>query len=191
MSQQSNQNRQLSSIQQKELMDILRARFASNMPRHAGIHWEDVQQRLTANPWKLWSLYKMEMTAGEPDVIGYDSETDEYLFVDCSAESPSGRRSLCYDPEALESRKKNKPAHSALGMAAEMGIEILDEEMYRTLQRLGEFDTKTSSWIKTPSDIRQLGGALFCDRRYGHVFVYHNSAESYYASRGFRGMLKV
>lgn len=182
---------QLSSEQQKEFFNTLKARFDKNTNRHKGIKWGDVQSRLEANPGKLWSLSEMEQTGGEPDVIGYDKKADEYLFVDCSPESPKGRRSISYDPEAVASRKEHKPAHSAVGMAAEMGVELLTEEQYRGLQELGEFDRKTSSWIQTPPDIRKLGGALFCDRRFGHVFVYHNGAESYYAARGFRGILRV
>lgn len=161
------------------------------MNRHKGIEWNKVQEKLEANPEKLWSLNEMEVTEGEPDVVGYDKKTGEYIFFDCSPESPKGRRSICYDHEALESRKEHKPKHSALGMAEEMGIEILDEQQYRELQKLGKFDTKTSSWIKTPADIRKLGGAIFGDWRYGHVFIYHNGAESYYAARGFRGSLRV
>ena len=177
--------------QRQELLRTLKARFENNMNRHKGIEWTKVQAKLEANPEKLWSLNEMERTGGEPDVIGYDKKTGEYIFYDCSAESPKNRRSLCYDREALESRKEYKPENSALDMAAAMGIEILTEEQYRELQKLGKFDTKTSSWVKTPSDIRKLGGALFCDRRYNAVFVYHNGAESYYAARGFRGSLKV
>lgn len=161
------------------------------MNRHKGIEWNKVQEKLEANPEKLWSLNEMEVTEGEPDVVGYDKKTGEYIFFDCSPESPKGRRSICYDHEALESRKEHKPKHSALGIAEEMGIEILDEQQYRELQKLGKFDTKTSSWIKTPADIRKLGGAIFGDWRYGHVFIYHNGAESYYAARGFRGSLRV
>lgn len=161
------------------------------MHRHEGLDWNQIQQKLEANPMKLWSLHEMEKTEGEPDVIGFDEKTGEYLFCDCSKESPKGRRSLCYDREALEARKKHKPENSAMDMAKEMGIEILTEEQYRELQKLEPFDTKTSSWIKTPADIRERGGALFCDYRYGHVFVYHNGADSYYSSRGFRGLLKV
>lgn len=161
------------------------------MKRHKGIAWADVQARLEAHPAALWSLDEMETTGGEPDVVGYDKKTGEYTFYDCSAETPKGRRSLCYDREALDSRKEHKPANSALDMAEEMGIEILTEEEYRALQALGEFDLKTSSWIKTPAPIRKLKGALFCDRRYDHVFVYHNGAESYYAARGFRGLVRV
>lgn len=183
--------KQLSSEQSQELLKVLKARFEKNMNRHKGIEWAKVQTKLENNPQKLWSLNEMEATGGEPDVVGHDAKTSEYIFYDCCVESPKGRRSLCYDPEALESRKENKPQDSALGMAAAMGIEILTEEQYRLLQELGQFDLKTSSWVKTPSAIRKLGGALFCDRRYDHVFVYHNGAESYYAARGFRGLLKV
>lgn len=177
--------------QRQNLFGILKARFENNPGRHNGIDWEKVQTRLEANPEKLWSLLEMERTGGEPDVVGFDQASGEFLFMDCSPESPAGRRSLCYDPEALASRKENKPKNSAIGMAQEMGIELLTEQDYRALQKLGIFDTKTSSWVNTPADIRQLGGALFCDFRYGHVFVYHNGAESYYAARGFRGFLKV
>jgi len=181
-----------SSPEQREaLLRALKARFEKNMNRHQGLEWAHVQAKLEANPEKLWSLNEMERTGGEPDVVGQDKRTGEYIFYDCSAESPKGRRSLCYDREALEARKEHKPNDSALSMAADMGIELLTEEQYRELQKLGNFDTKTSSWIKTPADIRKLGGALFCDRRYGHVFVYHNGAESYYAARGFRGSLRV
>ncbi|MDF2381203.1 DUF4256 domain-containing protein [Nostoc ellipsosporum NOK] len=183
--------KQLSADQRTALLRLLKARFEKNMPRHKGIAWTDVEERLLAKPAKLWSLEEMESTEGEPDVTGFDKKTGEYIFVDCSAESPKGRRSVCYDHEALESRKEHKPHHSAVGMAEEMGIELLTEEQYRDLQKLGKFDTKTSSWIQTPPDIRKLKGALFCDWRYGHVFVYHNGAESYYAARGFRGMLRV
>lgn len=175
----------------EELLSILKNRFEKNLKRHTGLEWEPIQTKLEANTKKLWSLYEMERTGGEPDIIGYDQETDEYLFCDCSAESPKGRRSICYDRKALDSRKENKPRDNAIGMAANMGIEILTEEQYRKLQQLGSFDTKTSSWIQTPAEIRQLGGALFCDRRYNTVFVYHNGAESYYAARGFRGTFKV
>lgn len=173
------------------LLDVLQARFEKHAERHRGIHWDDVRQRIEANPAKLKVLAAMEETGGEPDVIGRDDDTGELIFVDCAPESPKGRRSVCYDPEALASRKEHKPADSALGMAAKLGIEILNVEQYRHLQTLGEFDTKTSSWILTPPDIRARGGALFCDRRYGHVFTYHNGAESYYAARGFRGLVKV
>jgi hypothetical protein len=183
--------KQLSPEQREELLKTLKVRFEKNMNRHKGLEWAQVLAKLEDNINKLWSLGEMERTGGEPDVVGYDKKRGEYIFYDCSAESPKGRRSVCYDADALESRKEHKPKHSALGMASEMGIELLSEEQYRQLQQLGEFDTKTSSWVKTPSDIRKLGGALFCDRRYGHVFVYHNSAESYYAARGFRGSLRV
>ena len=161
------------------------------MDRHTGIDWGKVQSRLENNPEKMWVLDEMESTGGEPDVVAHDTSTGEYIFYDCSAESPKGRRSVCYDDEALESRKEHKPENSAIAMAADMGIELLSEEQYRELQKLGKFDTKTSSWVKTPSNIRELGGALFCDRRYNHVFLYHNGAESYYAARGFRGSLRV
>jgi hypothetical protein len=182
---------ELSSEQREELLGALEARFEQNMSRHKGLEWAKVQAKLEANPEILWSLNEMERTGGEPDVVGYDKKTGEYVFYDCSAESPKGRRNVCYDREALESRKEHKPQDSAIDMAAAMGIELLTEEQYRELQRLGDFDTKTSSWVKTPSDIRKLGGALFCDRRYNAVFVYHNSAPSYYAARGFRGSLRV
>lgn len=181
----------LSIDQQEELLSVLEARFEKNMQRHNGIEWNKVVVKLKANPDKLWSLDEMERTEGEPDVIAYDENTDEYVFYDCSAESPKGRRSICYDHEALEKRKENKPKDSALNMAEEMGIKILNEEEYKKLQKLGKFDTKTSSWIATPSDIRKLGGALFSDFRYNTVFVYHNGADSYYAARGFRGSLRV
>jgi len=181
----------LSLDQQEELLSVLEARFEKNMQRHNGIEWNKVVVKLKANPDKLWSLDEMERTEGEPDVIAYDENTDEYVFYDCSAESPKGRRSICYDHEALEKRKENKPKDSALNMAEEMGIKILNEEEYKELQKLGKFDTKTSSWIATPSDIRKLGGALFSDFRYNTVFVYHNGADSYYAARGFRGSLRV
>ena len=174
-----------------ELLKAVKARFEKNMKRHKGLEWANVEAKLEANTEKLWSLHEMETTGGEPDVVGRDKKTGEYIFFDCSAESPKGRRSVCYDGEALESRKENKPKNSAIDMAAAMGVEILTEEQYRELQRLGEFDTKTSSWVHTPPEIRELGGALFCDRRYGHVFVYHNGAESYYAARAFRGSLRV
>lgn len=173
------------------LLNAPKARFEKNMNRHKGIEWVSVQIKLETNDEKLWSLYEMERTGGEPDVVGYDKKTGEYIFYDCSAESPKGRRSFCYDREALEARKEFKPENSAVAMAAAMGIELLSEEEYRELQKLGNFDTKTSSWVKTPADIRKLGGAVFCDRRYGTVFVYHNGAESYYAARGFRGSLRV
>ena len=177
--------------QSGELLRTLNTRFEKNMNRHKGLEWAKVQARLVANPEKLRSLSKMEKTGGEPDVIGYDKKTGEYIFCDCSSESPNGRRSLCYDREALESRKEHKPKGSAIEMAAAMDIELLTEEQYRELQKLGNFDTKTSSWLKTPSDIRRLGGALFADRRYDNVFVYHNGAPSYYAARGFRGSLRA
>jgi hypothetical protein len=181
----------LSPEQRKELSGALKARFEKNMNRHKGLEWDKVQAKLEANAEKLWSLHEMEETGGEPDVVGHDKQTGEYIFYDCSAESPKGRRSICYDREALESRKENKPADNAIAMAAAMGVELLAEEEYRELQKLGDFDTKTSSWVKTPSDIRKLGGALFCDRRYDTVFLYHNGAESYYAARAFRGSLRV
>lgn len=177
--------------QHEELLAALKARFEKNMNRHDSLEWAEVQARLEANPEKLRSLHEMERTDGEPDVVGHDKETGEYIFYDCSAESPKGRRSVCYDREALESRKEHKPANSAMDMAAAMGVELLTEEQYRELQKLGNFDTKTSSWVKTPSGIRKLGGALFCDRRYDTVFLYHNGADSYYAARGFRGSLRV
>lgn len=177
--------------QREALLRILQTRFEKNSRRHAGLVWSEIRARLEANPRKLWTLNEMERTAGEPDVVGLDESTGEYIFYDCSAESPKERRSLCYDNEALESRKENKPKDSAMGMAAAMDIEMLTEAQYRALQELGEFDTRTSSWVKTPTNIRELGGALFCDRRYNTVFVYHNGAESYYASRGFRGVLRV
>jgi hypothetical protein len=183
--------KELSSKQHEELLKILKARFEKHMNRHKGLEWAKVQAKLEASAGKLWSLNEMEGTGGEPDVVGHDKKTGEYIFYDCSAESPKGRRSFCYDHEALESRKENKPENSAIGMAASIGIELLTEEQYRELQELGNFDTKTSSWVKTPSDIRELDGALFCDRRYDTVFLYHNGAGSYYAARGFRGSLKV
>ena len=181
----------LSAEHREDLLRGLKARFEKNINRHKGLEWAHVQAKLEANPDKLWSLDEMEKTGGEPDVIGQDNKTGEYIFYDCSAESPKGRRSVCYDREALQARKEHKPKDSAVDMAAAMGIELLTEEEYRELQKLGDLDTKTSSWVKTPSDIRKLGGALFCDRRYGHVFVYHNGAESYYAARAFRGSLRV
>ena len=188
--------KELSAAQQKEFISVLKARFEKNMNRHKGLEWAKLQARLEANPdsyrdGKLWSLNEMERTGGEPDVVGLDSKTGEYIFYDCSAESPKDRRNICYDREALESRKEHKPTHNAMDMAAAMGIELLTEEQYRELQQLGKFDLKTSSWVKTPAEIRKLGGALFCDRRYDHIFVYHNGAESYYGVRGFRGMLRV
>ena len=181
----------LSPKQREELLKALKARFEKNMNRHQGLEWPKIQAKLEANARKLWSLKEMERTGGEPDVVGHDKKTGEYIFYDCSSESPKGRRSLCYDHEALESRKEHKPQDSAMNMAAAMGIELLTEEQYRELQKLGNFDTKTSSWVKTPSNIRKLGGALFCDRRYDTVFLYHNGAESYYAARAFRGSLTV
>jgi hypothetical protein len=181
----------LSAEQRKELLGALKARFEKNMNRYKGLEWAKVQAKLEANAEKLWSLNEMERTGGEPDLVGHDKKTGGYIFYDCSAESPKGRRSVCYDREALESRKEHKPENSAVDMAAAMGIELLTEEQYRELQKLGNFDTKTSSWVKTPSHIRKLGGALFCDRRYDTVFVYHNGAESYYAARAFRGSLRV
>lgn len=186
-----NSKRNLSPEQREQLLKTLQARFEKYKKRHGGVEWTQVQAKLQANAEKLWSLSEMERTGGEPDVVGYDAGKGEYIFYDCSAETPKGRRSICYDGEALESRKQNKPASSALDMAAAMGVELLTEEEYRELQKLGEFDTKTSSWISTPARIRKLGGALFCDRRYDTVFVYHNGAESYYAVRGFRGSLRV
>jgi len=183
--------KELSLEQREELLKALKARFEKNMNRHEGIEWAKVEAKLEANPEKLWSLYEMERTGGEPDVVGYDETKNEYIFYDCSVESPKGRRSVCYDRAALESRKKHKPENSAIDMATEMGIELLSEEQYRKLQELGNFDKKTSSWVQTPSDIRELGGALFCDYRFGHVFVHHNGADSYYAARGFRGALMV
>jgi hypothetical protein len=183
--------KELSSTEHTELLKVLKARFEKHMNRHKGIEWAKVQTRLEASSGKLWSLHKMEETGGEPDVVGLDKKTGEYIFYDCSAESPKGRRSICYDHEALEARKEHKPENSAIQMADDMGIELLSEEHYRELQKLGTFDTKTSSWIKTPADIRKLGGAIFADYRYGNVFVYHNGAESYYAARGFRGSIRV
>ena len=183
--------KELTSQQIEQLISMLRTRFENNMHRHNGLEWANIQTRLEASAGKLWSLHEMERSGGEPDVVGYDKKTGEYIYYDCSAQSPQGRRSVCYDREALESRKEHKPKTSALDMAAEMGIGILTEEQYRELQKLGNFDTKTSSWIETPAEIRKRGGALFCDRRYDHVFVYHNGAESYYAARGFRGSLRV
>jgi hypothetical protein len=183
--------KELSPEQHKELLRALQTRFEKNLIRHQGLEWAKVQAKLEANAEKLWSLNEMERTGGEPDVVGHDKKTGEYVFCDCSAESPKGRRSICYDREALESRKEHKPKYNAVDMAGAMGIELLTEEQYRELQKLGNFDTKTSSWVKTPSAIRKLGGALFCDRRYNTVFVYHNGAESYYAARAFRGSLRV
>jgi len=181
----------LESNRREELLSLMKARFEENLQRHPGLDWAEVHARLERDPEKLWSLHEMEHTGGEPDVIGQDQGTSEYLFVDCSAESPSGRRSLCYDGEALTSRKQAKPRSSALDMACAMGVELLTEQQYRGLQTSGEFDLKTSSWVKTPASIRKFGGAIFCDRRYDTVFVYHNGAESYYAARGFRGLLRV
>jgi len=183
--------KKLTVEQQKELLKTLQTRFEKNMKRHKGLEWATIQTKLEANTEKMWSLNEMEATGGEPDVIGFDKKTGDYFFYDCSAESPKGRRSLCYDREALNTRKEFKPADSVVDMATAMGIELLTEEQYRVLQQLGEFDTKTSSWVNTPADIRKLGGAIFCDRRYNTVFVYHNGAESYYAARGFRGSLRV
>lgn len=177
--------------QREELLKVLKTRFEKNMNRHKGLEWAMVQAKLDAITEKLWSLNEMEATGGEPDVVGFDKTSGEYIFFDCSAESPKGRRSVCYDGEALESRKEFKPKNNAIDMAAAIGIELLTEEQYRELQQLGEFDTKTSSWVSTPAAIRELGGAVFCDRRYNHVFLYHNGAESYYAARGFRGLLRV
>jgi hypothetical protein len=181
----------LSPEQSEELIRLLKIRFEKHMNRHKDFVWAEIQSKLDANPEKLWSLLEMERTGGEPDVVGYDEEKGEYIFYDCSTESPKGRRSFCYDRKALESRKNHKPENSVMDMAAAMGIELLTEEQYRALQKLGNFDMKTSSWVQTPSDIRELGGALFCDYRFGHVFVYHNGADSYYAARGFRGSLMV
>lgn len=183
--------KELSQEQTEELINTLQVRFEKNTSRHEGLDWANVQARLEANREKLWSLHEMEATGGEPDVVGYDANTDEFIFYDCSAESPKGRRSLCYDREAWESRKNHKPENTAMDVAKEMGIELLTEEQYRQLQELGKFDLKTSSWVQTPDNIRKLGGAIFCDRRYDMVFMYHNGAESYYAARGFRGSLRV
>ncbi len=183
--------KQLTEKQKEELLNTLKTRFEKNVGRHKGIEWLKVKAKLEASPEKLWSLNEMEKTDGEPDVVAYDKKTGEYIFYDCVAESPKNRRSFCYDHEALEKRKENKPKNSAVKMASDMGIELLTEEQYHELQQLGNFDTKTSSWIKTPADIRKLGGAIFADYRFGRVFVYHNGAESYYAARGFRGLLKV
>ena len=184
-------NKELSLEQRKELIGVLKARFEKNMNRHAGLEWAEVQSKLEGNKEKLWSLNEMERTGGEPDIVGLDKTTGEYIFYDCSPESPKGRRSICYDREALESRKENKPGNSVMDMADAMGIDLLTVDQYRELQTLGNFDSKTSSWVKTPAEIRKLGGAIFADYRYGQVFVYHNGAESYYAARGFRGSLKV
>jgi len=183
--------KKLSPAQHQELLKALQARFEKNMNRHKGLEWAKVQAKLESNTAKLWSLNEMQTTGGEPDVVGFDKKTGDYIFYDCSAESPKGRRSVCYDREALDSRKEHKPENSAIDMAAAMGVELLTEQQYRELQKLGNFDAKTSSWIITPADIRKLGGALFCDRRYDTVFLYHNGAESYYAARGFRGSLRV
>jgi hypothetical protein len=183
--------KKLSPEHREELLGALQTRFEQNMNRHKGFQWSKVQAKLEADPEKLWSLSEMERTGGEPDVVGQDRKSGEFLFFDCSAESPDGRRSICYDRAALESRKEHKPKNSAMDMAAAMGVELLTEEQYRELQKLGDFDAKTSSWVQTPPEIRQRGGALFCDRRYGHVFTYHNGAESYYAARGFRGVVRV
>ncbi len=182
---------ELSSKLSKELLTTLNERFLKNTDRHKGLEWSKVQTKLEANSQKMWSLYEMERTGGEPDVVDFDKKTGEFIFYDCAAESPSGRRSLCYDDDALQSRKENKPKNSAVKMATEMGIELLTEDQYRTLQELGPFDRKTSSWVKTPKKIRELGGAIFCDRRYDTIFMYHNGAESYYAARGFRASLRV
>lgn len=191
MSKLSSNKKKLSKEQREELLDTLKTRFDKNMKRHKGIAWSEVKAKLDKNPDKLWSLAEMEKTGGEPDVVGYDKKSNEYIFIDCAAESPKGRRSICYDHEALEARKEHKPANSAIQMAEEMGIELLNEAQYRDLQKLGVFDAKTSSWVQTPVAIRKLGGALFCDYRYGQVFTYHNGAESYYGARGFRGVLSV
>ena len=191
MSNLSSKKKELSSEQREELLGALKGRFEKNMNRHKGLEWVKVQTKLEANPGKLWSLDEMERTGGEPDVVGYDKTSGEYIICDCSAESPRGRRNVCYDRDAQEARKEFKPEHNAVDMAAAMGVELLTEEEYRELQKLGSFDTKTSSWVKTPSDIRKLGGALFADRRYNTVFVYHNGASSYFGSRAFRGSLRV
>ena len=191
MSKKISSKKELSAAQRDELIKILRYRFEKNMNRHQGVEWKKVETKLTADPAKLWSLDEMEISGGEPDVVGQDKKTGQYLFYDCSSESPKGRRSICYDHEALASRKEHKPENSAIEMASDMGIDILSEDEYRELQKLGSFDLKTSSWVKTPPAIRKLGGAFFCDRRYNHVFLYHNGAESYYAARGFRGCVRV
>ena len=186
-----NKDRELSSEQRKELLHVLKSRFENHKSRHSGLEWDKIQNKLETHPHKLWSLYEMEKTSGEPDVVGQDHTSGEYLFYDCSPQSPQGRRSLCYDRDALEARKEHKPKGNVLDKAAAMGIELLTEDQYREMQKLGDFDTKTSSWVKTPSFIRKRGGAIFCDRRYDTVFTYHNGAESYYAARGFRGSLRV
>jgi len=191
MSKKISSKKELPASQRDELIKILKSRFEKNMNRHQGVEWKKVETKLTADAAKLWSLNEMEMTGGEPDVVGQDKKTGEYLFYDCSTESPKGRRSICYDHEALASRKEHKPENSAIEMAADMGVDILTEDEYRELQNLGSFDLKTSSWVKTPPAIRKLGGAFFCDRRYNHVFLYHNGAESYYAARGFRGCVRI
>lgn len=191
MTNRSSNKQELLPEQREELLSALKARFEKNKNRHTGLEWAKVQAKLESNSEKLWSLNEMEKTGGEPDVVGHDKQNDEYIFYDCSAETPKGRRSICYDREALDSRKEYKPENNAIDMAAAMGIELLTEDEYRAFQQLGHFDTKTSSWLKTPSEIRKLGGAIFADFRYGHVFVYHNGAESYYAVRGFRGQLRV
>jgi Protein of unknown function (DUF4256) len=191
MNKTTSNKKELSPRQREGLLRALKARFERHLNRHKGLEWAKVQSKLEANAEKLWSLHEMEGTGGEPDVVGQDKKTGEYFFYDCSAESPKGRTSVCYDREGLESRKEHRPENNAMDMAAAMGIELLTEEQYRELQKLGEFDTKTSSWVKTPADIRKLGGALFCDRRFGHVFVYHNGAQSYYSARAFRGSLRV
>jgi len=183
--------KQLSPEQRKELLRVLKARFEKNPNRHKGLEWAKVQAKMEAQAEKLWSLNEMDRTGGEPDLVAHDKKTDEYIFYDCSAESPDGRRNVCYDREALDSRKEHKPKNNAIDMAAAMGIELLTEEQYRELQKIGNFDAKTSSWVKTPSDVRELGGALFCDRRFGRIFVYHNGAQSYYGGRAFRGSLRV
>jgi len=183
--------KELTPGRREELLGTLKARFEKNMNRHKGLEWDEVRTRLEANAEKLWSLNEMERTGGEPDVAGHDKKTGEYIFVDCSAQSPEGRTSICYDREGLESRKEHRPKNNALDLAAAMGVELLTEEQYRELQKLGDFDTKSSSWVKTPADFRKLGGALFCDRRFGRVFVYHNGAQSYYSGRGFRGSLRI
>jgi len=183
--------KELRPIQSEELIRTLKGRFEKNPNRHRGLEWEKIQEKLIVNKERLWSLYEMEKTGGEPDVVRFNKKTGEYIFYDCSTESPAGRRSLCYDKEALESRKANRPKNNVMDIATEMGVEVLSEEQYRELQKLGKFDTKTSSWVKTPDDIRKLGGALFCDCRFNNVFVYHNGAESYYAARGFRGWLEI